>query len=173
MRNRHHNRARLRKAVALQPEIRAGKGRAAVRFDVSVAAVETVWFAVNGHAAAERVRHTDDAVAAFHREESKRSHDVRVQRRQRSVGDLAADTGKVDPASAPRELTVSGSDDSAVYRQLRHVKLLGTVGGDHLNECAVFGSSGNERGHILIVLMLEIPALEAIVFHGTSSGVIY
>lgn len=173
LRNRHHNRARLRKAVALQPQIRAGKGRAVVHFDVSVAAVEAVWFTVNGHAAAERMRHTDDAVTAFHREESKRSHDVRAQRRERSVGDLSADTGKIDPASAPRELTASGVNDSAVYRQLRHVKLFGTVGGDHLNECAMFGLSGNERGHVLIVLVLEIPALEAIVFHGMPSGVIF
>lgn len=109
--------------------------------------------------------------AVFHREESKRSHDVRAQRRERSVGDLSADTGKIDPASAPRELTASSVNDSAVYRQLRHAKLFGTVGGDHLNECAVFGLSGNERGHVLIVLVLEIPALEEIVFHGMPSGV--
>ena len=76
MGNGGHYRTRFCEIIALQPLVRAWKGCAAVLFYVSYAAVKAVIYAVYGQSALQSMGHADNAMAALHGKEAKRSHDI-------------------------------------------------------------------------------------------------
>ena len=93
--DRDHDGARLRKIVALHPQIGAGEGGAAVLFDIPLPAAEAVQMPVHSDAAPEGVRHAEHAVPALHGKKPERAHDVGGKRRKRPVGNVAADAGQI------------------------------------------------------------------------------
>ena len=70
MRDRGHHAARLRKIVALYPQVVPGKGAAPVALNVSGPARQVDESAVHREPARQRVRHAVYAVAALHRQKA-------------------------------------------------------------------------------------------------------
>ena len=71
---------------ALSPEVRAGKGTAPVRFDISHPVGEIDLFAVQFQRSLERMPHTDDSVGTLHsRKKSEQPHNVRLENSKRAV----------------------------------------------------------------------------------------
>ena len=125
--------------------------------------------AVYNQAAAEGMRHADHTVAAFHGQIAERPHDITPQRRQLPVNDLAPNAGQVDPTAVRGKQAVAGADAVTFDRQLRQHKLPGTLRRQHLHKGAAFGPPGNKVDHVILTLMLIVPARKAPIPHGCPS----
>lgn len=76
MGNGRHDGTGLGKRIALEPLVGTGERYAAVFFYIANAAVKAVIYAVYGQSALQSMGHADNAMAALHGKEAKRSHDI-------------------------------------------------------------------------------------------------
>lgn len=99
--NGNHKGAGLRKIIALHPQIRTRKRSPTICFRIPQSSVKVVLTSVYRNAALQLMCHTENPMAALHREKAERAHNMGAKGCKGAVWNLTADAGQLNMAPSP------------------------------------------------------------------------